>query len=116
VVAENENIARILAGNFTGFQVNNWHYQSKWDHLKNAITSLNHVHIRDVRAARYSNTSANKDFSASDAVMSRCIRFPAISLLWTQEQDKTKGEQMINVINKLAQFARVRNVAAAAHP
>ncbi|MBC7511444.1 MAG: DegT/DnrJ/EryC1/StrS family aminotransferase [Ferruginibacter sp.] len=91
----------ILAGNFYWF-VNNWHYISKWDHLKNAIT-LNHVHP-DVRAAVIHH--ANKDFSASDAVMSRCVS-TAISLLWTEEQIKTKGEQMINVINKILQEQQV---------
>ena len=91
----------ILAGNFYWF-VNNWHYISKWDHLKNAIT-LNHVHP-DVRAAVIHH--ANKDFSASDEVMSRCVS-TAISLLWTEEQIKTKGEQMINVINKILQEQQV---------
>ena len=91
----------ILAGNFYWF-VNNWHYISKWDHLKNAIT-LNHVHP-DVRAAVIHH--ANKDFSASDAVISRCVS-TAISLLWTEEQIKTKGEQMINVINKILQEQQV---------
>ena len=91
----------ILAGNFYWF-VNNWHYISKWDHLKNAIT-LNHVHP-DVRAAVIHH--ANKDFSASDAVMSRCVS-TAISLLWTEEQITTKGEQMINVINKILQEQQV---------
>jgi 8-amino-3,8-dideoxy-alpha-D-manno-octulosonate transaminase len=85
----------ILAGNFYWF-VNNWHYINKWDHLKNSIT-LNHLHP-DLKAAVMHH--ANKDFSASDAVMGRCIS-TAISLLWTPEQIKIKGEQMVNVIRKV---------------
>ena len=91
----------ILAGNFYWF-VNNWHYISKWDHLKNAVT-LNHLHP-DLKTAVMHH--ANKDFSASDAVMGRCIS-TAISLLWTPEQIKTKGEQMVNVISKVLKAQRV---------
>ncbi len=43
---------------------------------------------------------ANKDFTASDAMMSRCIS-TAISLLWSEEQIKEKGEKMVNVIKKV---------------
>ena len=91
----------ILAGNFYWF-VNNWHYISKWDHLKNAVT-LNHLHP-DLKAAVMHH--ANKDFTASDAVMGRCIS-TAISLLWTPEQIKVKGEQMVNVINKVLKAQQV---------
>jgi len=91
----------ILAGNFYWF-VNNWHYISKWDHLKNAVT-LNHLHP-DLKTAVMHH--ANKDFSASDAVMGRCIS-TAVSLLWTPEQIKTKGEQMVNVISKVLKAQQV---------
>ena len=91
----------ILAGNFYWF-VNYWHYISKWDHLKNAVT-LNHLHP-DLKTAVIHH--ANKDFSASDAVMGRCIS-TAISLLWTEEQIKTKGEQMVNAINKILKAEQV---------
>jgi len=100
VVAEMK-IQGILAGNFYWF-VNNWHYITKWDHLKNAVT-LNHVHP-DLKAAVIHH--ANKDFSASDAVMGRCIS-TAISLLWTEEQIKAKGEQMKAVINKILKEQQV---------
>jgi 8-amino-3,8-dideoxy-alpha-D-manno-octulosonate transaminase len=43
---------------------------------------------------------ANKNFAASDAIMSRCVS-TAISLLWTEEQIKEKGEKMVNVIRKV---------------
>ncbi|HAO45344.1 MAG TPA: DegT/DnrJ/EryC1/StrS family aminotransferase [Ferruginibacter sp.] len=85
----------ILAGNFYWYD-NNWHYIRKWDHLKNAVT-LNALHP-DLKAAVIQH--ATKDFSASDAVMGRCVS-TAIGLLWTDEQLRTKGEQMVNVIKKV---------------
>ena len=91
----------LLAGNFYWF-INNWHYISKWDHLKNAVT-LNHLHP-DLKAAVIHH--ANKDFSSSDAIMGRCIS-TAISLSWTEEQIKTKGEQMVSVINKVLKAQQV---------
>lgn len=85
----------ILAGNFYWFD-NNWHYIRKWDHLKNAIT-LNSL---SPELKERVMQQANKDFTASDAVMSRCIS-TSISLLWTEEQIKEKGEKMVNVIKKV---------------
>ncbi len=85
----------ILAGNFYWYD-NNWHYIRNWDHLKNAIT-LNALHP-DLKAQVIHH--ANKDFSASDAVMSRCIS-TSISLLWTEEQIKEKGEKMVGAILKV---------------
>ncbi len=85
----------ILAGNFYWFE-NNWHYIRKWDHLKNA-TFLNHLHP-ELKAAVMHH--ANKDFSVSDAIMSRCI-CTSISLLWTEEQLKEKGEKIVAVIQKV---------------
>lgn len=85
----------ILAGNFYWFD-NNWHYIRKWDHLKNSIT-LNALHP-ELKAEVMKQ--ANKDFSASDTVMGRCIS-TAIGLLWTDEQLKEKGEKMVSVIKKV---------------
>ena len=85
----------ILAGNFYWYD-NNWHYIRKWDHLKNGVT-LNHLHP-ELKAKIIHH--ANKDFSASDAVMSRCIS-TAISLLWSEEQVKEKGEKMVSIIRKI---------------
>jgi 8-amino-3,8-dideoxy-alpha-D-manno-octulosonate transaminase len=89
----------ILPGNFYWFD-NNWHYIRKWDHLKNAIT-LNAL-SPEIKARVMEQ--ANKDFSASDAVMSRCIS-TSISLLWTEEQIKEKGEKMVQCIKKIIQPA-----------
>jgi 8-amino-3,8-dideoxy-alpha-D-manno-octulosonate transaminase len=91
----------ILAGNFYWF-VNNWHYISKWDHLKNAVT-LNSLHP-DLKAAVIHH--ATKDFAASDAIMSRCIS-TAIGLMWTDEQLKTKCDQMVGVIQKVLSEQKV---------
>lgn len=85
----------ILAGNFYWFD-NNWHYIRKWDHLKNA-TTLNALHP-DLKQALINNV--NKDFSGSDAIMSRCIS-TAISLLWTEEQINEKGHKIISAIKKV---------------
>ncbi|MBL7732943.1 MAG: DegT/DnrJ/EryC1/StrS family aminotransferase [Chitinophagaceae bacterium] len=85
----------ILPGNFYWFD-NNWHYIRKWDHLKNAIT-LNSLHP-DMKARV--TEEANKDLSTSDAIMSRCIS-TSISLLWTEEQIKDKGEKMVATVKKV---------------
>ena len=87
----------ILAGNFYWYD-NNWHYIRKWDHLKQSIT-LNAL-PHDLKQAVIENV--NKDFTASDAIMSRCIS-TAISLLWTEEQIGEKGEKMVAVIRKVLQ-------------
>ncbi|MEO7307709.1 MAG: L-glutamine--2-deoxy-scyllo-inosose aminotransferase KanB, partial [Ferruginibacter sp.] len=49
---------------------------------------------------------ATKDFAASDAIMGRCIS-TAIGLTWTDEQLKTKGEQMVAVIKKVLSEQKV---------
>ena len=85
----------ILAGNFYWFD-NNWHYINKWGHLKSSAT-LNHLHP-DLKAAVIYH--ANKDFSASDQVMGRCIS-TLISLSWTPEQIKIKGELIAKVVKKV---------------
>lgn len=94
VVAEMK-VQGILPGNFYWFD-NNWHYIRKWDHLKNSVT-LNALSDELKTAVMH---HANKDFSASDAIMSRCVS-TAIGLLWTDEQIKQKGEAMVNIIKKV---------------
>ena len=100
-----ENIARsvvaemrsqgILPGNFFWYD-NNWHYIRKWDHLKNA-TALNALHP-ELKAAILHH--ANKDFRASDAVLGRCIS-TSISLSWTEQQIKEKGEKIVAIVKKV---------------
>jgi 8-amino-3,8-dideoxy-alpha-D-manno-octulosonate transaminase len=85
----------ILPGNFYWYD-NNWHYIRKWEHLKDAVT-LNALHP-ELKAQVIHHVT--KDFSASDAIMSRCIS-TSISLLWTEEQVKEKGEKMVSAIRKV---------------
>jgi 8-amino-3,8-dideoxy-alpha-D-manno-octulosonate transaminase len=85
----------IAAGNFYWFD-NNWHYIRKWDHLKKA-TSLHPISDAQKNALTALQT---KDFSKSDAVMSRCIS-TAISLLWTEEQVKEKAQKITDVVKSV---------------
>jgi 8-amino-3,8-dideoxy-alpha-D-manno-octulosonate transaminase len=85
----------ILTGNFYWYD-NNWHYVRKWDHLKNNI-ALNS--LSDAQQSALKQLSLQK-FSASDAIMSRCIS-SAISLLWTEEQIREKGERINSAIRKV---------------
>jgi len=96
VVAELK-VQNILAGNFYWY-VNNWHYISKWDHLKHAATLHN---INSDQKAALLKLNETK-FSASDAIMSRCIS-TSISMVWTDEQIKEKGEKLVAVIQKILQ-------------
>lgn len=91
----------ILAGNFYWFD-NNWHYIRKWDHLKNSIT-LNALHP-EMKAKVMEQ--ANKDFAASDAILSRCIS-TSISLLWTEEQINEKGQKIVAAVKKVLSAATV---------
>jgi 8-amino-3,8-dideoxy-alpha-D-manno-octulosonate transaminase len=84
----------ILAGNFYWF-ANNWHFIKQWQHLKEMKSLHNINEGQKVALAQLQD----QDFSASDAIMSRCIS-TAISLLWTEEQIKDKGENMVAAIRK----------------
>jgi len=85
----------ILAGNFYWYD-NNWHYIRKWDHLKSSIS----LHALGEAQQTALKKLQSQDFSASDAVMSRCIS-TAISLLWSEEQIREKGERLTSVIKKV---------------
>ncbi|MDP1842355.1 MAG: DegT/DnrJ/EryC1/StrS family aminotransferase [Sediminibacterium sp.] len=87
----------ILAGNFYWF-ANNWHYISKWDHLKQATTLSRMSKEQEHAMLQLQSTS----FAASDAIMGRCVS-TAISLVWTDEQIKEKGEKMVACIKKVLQ-------------
>ena len=84
----------ILAGNFYWYN-NNWHYIRKWDHLKNSV-SLNRFSEAQEQALFKLKA---QDFSATDAIMSRCIS-TLISLTWTEEQIKDKGEKIVAAAQK----------------
>lgn len=84
----------ILAGNFYWY-ANNWHYIKQWQHLKE-VKSLYNLHAEQKNALQKLQT---QNFSASDAIMSRCIS-TSISLLWTDEQIDEKGNKMVAAIKK----------------
>ena len=88
--------AQNSAGGHFYWYDNNWHYIRKWDHLKSG-TTLNKLSEEHKAAVMY---HANKDFSASDAIMSRCIS-TSMSVLWTEEQITDKGEKIVSVIEKV---------------
>lgn len=84
----------VLAGTIYWYE-HNWHFIRKWNQLKNAST-LSALHP-DLKAAVIAQ--ANKDFSASEAVISRSCS-TAVSYLWTEEQAREKGEKMVAAIRK----------------
>lgn len=84
----------ILGGNFYWYN-NNWHYIRKWDHLKEAI-SLNRLSAAQEDALHQLTL---QDFSASNAVISRCIS-TSISLTWTEEQVEEKGKKIVEAAQK----------------
>lgn len=92
----------ILAGNFYWYN-NNWHYIRKWDHLKKALSLNRLTEVQEQALFRLQQ----QDFSASDAVMSRCI-CTAISLLWTEEAVKEKGEKMVKLIQSVLQSSSIK--------
>jgi 8-amino-3,8-dideoxy-alpha-D-manno-octulosonate transaminase len=94
VVAEMK-AQNIIPGNFYWYD-NNWHYIRKWDHLKEGASM--HAFSPELKQAVLENV--NKDFTPSDAILSRCIS-TSISLLWTEEQIQEKGEKITGVIKKV---------------
>ena len=84
----------IYAGNFYWYS-NNWHYIRKWQHLKYGHT-LNNI-SEEQKTALYKLQT--QDFSASDAVISRCIS-TSIALSWTEEQIHEKGAKLAAAIKK----------------
>jgi len=85
----------ILGGNFYWFD-NNWHYYRKWTHLHQAA-SLNRLPEAQQAALKKLSPDA---FPASDRIMGRCIS-TAISLAWTEEQTKDKGEKIVAAMKKV---------------
>ena len=94
----------ILAGNFYWFD-NNWHYIRKWDHLKSA-TALYPLHPLQRDALL---SLQEQDFSASDAVMNRCI-CSSVSLLWSEEQIKERRQKIVAAVQKVLERATVSTV------
>jgi 8-amino-3,8-dideoxy-alpha-D-manno-octulosonate transaminase len=84
-----------IGGNFYWYD-NNWHYISKWQHLQNGSWMYRLPEEQKKQIMHYSNIA----FPASDAIMSRCIS-SSISLLWTEEETKARGEKIAEVIKKV---------------
>ncbi len=89
----------IMGGNFYWFD-NNWHYIRKWDHLKHSLT----LHALPPELKQSVMDSAGKDFSASDAVMGRCIS-TLIPLSWTEEQARGKAADLAAAVRGALQRA-----------
>lgn len=92
----------IAAGNFYWFE-NNWHYIRKWEHLKKNNFLNNQSDLLTEQLKKYETP-----FYQSDKIMSRCIS-TAISLTWTDEQIKEKGERIAATVKKVIE----KNYAAA---
>lgn len=86
---------QLLPGNFYWYD-NNWHYIRKWAHLKEGMTMqpLSAEHREAVLR------QANKDFSESDAIMSRCIS-SAISLSWSEQQAVDRGKKIVAAVSNV---------------
>jgi 8-amino-3,8-dideoxy-alpha-D-manno-octulosonate transaminase len=85
----------LMPGNFYWFD-NNWHYIKKWDHLKKSKSLFQ----LSVKQQQHLMNLDQQDFSASDAIMSRCIS-TAISLLWTDEQIEAKANKIVEIVKKV---------------
>lgn len=88
-----------IAGNFYWYD-NNWHYIRKWQHLQNGSFMYRLSEDQKKRTMSASNLA----FPVSDAIMSRCIS-SSISLLWTEEQAKERGEKIAEVLSKVVASA-----------
>lgn len=102
-VVEEMKAQGIMGGNFYWYN-NNWHYISKWDHLKNA----DFLNAQSQSVTERLRAYATQSFPASDAIMNRCIS-TAISLIWTDEQIREKGEKIVAVIRNV--LAKQRAIA-----
>jgi len=84
-----------IAGNFYWYD-NNWHYIRKWQHLQNGSFMSRLSEEQKMQVMHYSNMA----YPVSDAIMSRCIS-SSISLMWTEEQAKERGEKIAAVLAKV---------------
>ncbi|WP_276133208.1 DegT/DnrJ/EryC1/StrS family aminotransferase [Polluticoccus soli] len=84
-----------IGGNFYWFD-NNWHYLRKWQHLQNGAFMNRLPEEQRKQVMHY----ANMAYPASDAIMSRCIS-SSVSLLWTEEQAKERGEKIAGILRNV---------------
>ncbi len=72
---------------------NNWHYHTKWEHLKHLNTLSDFSNTVYSQLPNYDKV----DFSASDAIMSRTISC-LIKLSWSQEEVQDRANKMATII------------------
>ena len=94
-----------LGGHFYWY-INNWHYINQWQHFKGSHSLSPQSQAVENALKDYEG----KTFPASDEIMSRCIS-TAISLLWTEDQIKEKGKQMVSVLKKVLSSQTVSTAA-----
>lgn len=84
-----------IGGNFYWYD-NNWHYIRKWQHLQNGSFMSRLSDDQRKQVMHYSNMA----YPASDAIISRCIS-SSISLLWSENQARERGEKMAAVLKEV---------------
>lgn len=72
---------------------NNWHYIRQWQHFNEGV-SLNPLWPA---VQQWLITQATADFSASDAIMSRCLSVP-ISLSWSEAETQSKAATLAQAV------------------
>ena len=92
----------ISGGNFYWFE-HNWHYIRKWEHLRGSAT----LHALNEGQQQALRDLAGQEFTASDAIMSRCLS-TSVSLLWTEAQAREKGEKIAAAVKKVLSRELVR--------
>lgn len=81
-----------LGGHFHWYD-NRWHYIRRWQHLQNG----NFMYPLSAELRKSIMQQSNRAFAASDSVMSTCLS-SAISLVWTEEEAKARGEAIAQVL------------------
>lgn len=84
-----------IAGNFYWYD-NNWHYIRKWQHLQNGSWMYRLPEEQKLKVMHYGNMA----YPVSDAIMSCCIS-SSISLTWTEEQAKERGEKIAAILKNV---------------
>ncbi|HJU46081.1 MAG TPA: DegT/DnrJ/EryC1/StrS family aminotransferase [Chitinophagaceae bacterium] len=72
---------------------NNWHYIRQWDHFKQATSLYKFAPGLQQAMEQYQN----KQFPASDAIMSRCISTP-VNIGWSDAEIKERAEKLVNAV------------------
>ncbi len=91
-----------LGGNFYWYD-NHWHYIGRWQHLQNG----NFMYPLSAELRKNIMQQSNRAFASSDAVMSTCLS-SAISLAWTEEEARTRGESMARVLQSVMEGSMKR--------